>query len=73
MDRAAFLKAMERKKSAKPSEPIAWSRIGVPDRRCRLCGRKLVLADVAHFGTDYRDTPPSRFVECAECFLRPAE
>ena len=48
------------------SEKIAWSRIGVADRRRRGCGRRLTLLEVAHFGTIHRH----RFVECVDCFDR---
>jgi len=50
------------------SEKIAWSRIGVTDRRCRGCNRRLTLLEVAHFGTIHRH----RFVECVACFERRA-
>ena len=65
--------ALKKRSTAKPSEAVTWKRIGVPDQRCRGCGRKLLLKEVAHFGT----TSGSRFVECADCMdarrVRPAE
>lgn len=54
-----------KKRYATPSEPVTWKRIGVKERRCRGCDRKLTLIEVAHFGTD---TEGTRFVECARCF-----
>lgn len=72
VDRETMLKALGRRKSATPSEAVTWKRIGVPDQKCRGCGRKLLLKEVAHFGT----TNGSRFVECADCMdlrVRPAE
>jgi hypothetical protein len=74
ISREEYLRLMDKKKSATPSEAVTWKLIGVPDRLCRGCGRKLLLAEVAHFGTDYTSDEPVRFVECGECMrLRPAE
>ncbi len=56
---------MMKRSSSTPSEAVTWKRIGVPDRRCRGCGRKLKLAEVVHFGTT---ADGSRFCECGPCF-----
>ena len=46
-----------------PSEAVTWKRIGVPDRTCRRCHRRLKLIEVGHFGT----ADGVRFVECKPC------
>lgn len=62
-------RALSRPSSAAGSEKISWRAIGVDDRRCRGCGRRLELDDVAHFGTDVAG---ARFVECGDCFGGPS-
>ena len=62
-------RGFQKRRHATPSEPVTWLRIGVEDRKCRGCGSRLTLKDVAHFGTDVNGV---RFVECIACFPRAA-